>query len=633
MRVVHALPALLLLAANTVVADERILAYESDIEVHVDATMTVTETIRVRAEGNQIKRGIYRDFPTLYKDRLGNRYRVGFEIMAVTRDGEIEPYHMESRSNGVRIYMGDKNVFLRRGEYTYAITYRTNRQLGFFADHDELYWNVTGNDWAFPIDNASARVHLPTSIPLASIRLEAYTGRFGAKGTDYGAKVDIDGNAYFEVTRPLARQEGLTIVVMWPKGHIAEPALADELSYLFNDNRHLAVIAAGIALLLAYYLLVWVKVGKDPEAGVIMPQYTAPKEFSPASMRFVRRMGYDHKTFAAAIVNLAAKGFLTIEEDDSTYSLEKTGKNSVQMAPGEQALVSKLFGGRDAIELVSANHGSIRRALEAHKNSLKRNYEKIYFLSNSAYLLPGVLISIGALIAGALALPSGSEGFAAVFLTVWLSVWTIAVVGLVIAAVRSWRNVSAGGVGKALTATLFAIPFVFFEGMGLWMFAEATAISIGVALVLLVLVNMLFYHLLKAPTRVGRKLLDKIEGFRHYLQVAEGQQLKARLLPRKTLDLFEIYLPYALALDVEQHWTEQFAQVFADIRKEQGRRYHPSWYRSSHGYSRMSDMTASLGNSLGSAISSSSRAPGSSSGGGGGGSSGGGGGGGGGGGW
>ncbi len=633
MRMVQALPLLLLLAAATVAADERILAYESDIEVHADATMTVTETIRVRAEGKQIKRGIYRDFPTLYKDRLGNRYRVGFEILAVTRDGESEPYHTKPRSNGVRIYMGDKDVFLRGGEYTYAITYRTNRQLGFFADHDELYWNVTGNDWAFPIDNASARVRLPTSIPLPSITMEAYTGRFGAKGRDYDAKVDIDGNAYFEVTRPLGRQEGLTIVVTWPKGHIAEPALADELGYLFSDNRHLAVIAAGLALLLAYYLLVWIKVGKDPEGGVIVAQYTAPKGFSPASMRFVRRMGYDHKTFAAAIVNLAAKGFLTIEEDDGTYTLEKTGKNPVQMAPGEQALVKKLFGGRDTIELVSANHGPIGRALEAHKNSLKRNYEKIYFLSNSAYLVPGVLISIAALIAGTLALPSGSEGFAALFLTVWLSVWTIAVVGLVLAAVRSWRNVSAGGVGKALTATLFAIPFVFFEGLGLWMFTQATAISIGVALVLLILVNMLFYHLLKAPTRVGRKLLDKIEGFRHYLEVAEGQQLKSRSLPRKTLDLFEIYLPYALALDVEQQWTEQFADVFAAIGKEQGRRYHPSWYRSSHGYSRISDMTASLGNSLGSAISSSSRAPGSSSGGGGGGSSGGGGGGGGGGGW
>lgn len=633
MRVVHTWLLVLGLAANTVAADERILAYESDIEVHADATMTVTETIRVRAQGNKIKRGIYREFPTLYKDRFGNRYRVGFEILTVTRDGQIEPYHTKPRSNGVRIYMGDKNVFLRRGEYTYAITYRTNRQLGFFADHDELYWNVTGNDWDFPIDNARAHVRLPTSIPLAATALEAYTGRFGAKGTDYDAKMDIDGNAYFETTRALARKEGLTIVVMWPKGHVAEPALADKLGYLFSDNRHLAVIAAGMALLLAYYLLVWIKVGKDPEAGVIMAQYTAPKGFSPASMRFVRRMGYDHKTFAAAIVNLAAKGFLTIAEDDGSYTLEKTGKNPVQMAPGEQALVKTLFSGRDAIELVSANHGPIGRALEAHKKSLKRNYEKIYFLSNSTYLLPGVLISIGALIAGTLALPSGSEGFTAVFLTVWLSVWTVAVVWLVIAAARSWRNVSAGGLGKALTATLFAIPFVFFEGMGLWMFTQATAISIGVALILLVLVNMLFYHLLKAPTRVGRKLLDKIEGFRHYLEVAEGQQLKSRSLPRKTLDLFEIYLPYALALDVEQQWTEQFADVFAQVGQDQGRHYHPRWYRSSHGYSRISDMSASLGNSLGSAISSSSRAPGSASGGGGGGSSGGGGGGGGGGGW
>ena len=150
--------------AASAMADERILDYQSDIEVFVDGSMQVTETIRVRAEQKEIKRGIYRDFPTDYKDRFGNRYRVGFEVVEAKRDGHREDWHTKDQGNGVRVYLGDKNVYLDKGAYTYAITYRTNRQLGFFDDHDELYWNVTGNHWSFPIDAVSVRVTLPEGL-------------------------------------------------------------------------------------------------------------------------------------------------------------------------------------------------------------------------------------------------------------------------------------------------------------------------------------------------------------------------------------------------------------------------------------------------------------------------------------
>ncbi len=621
------------LVSATALADERILSYDSDITVHSDATMTVIETIRVRAERRNIKRGIYRDFPTLYRDRAGNRYRVGFEILSVSRDGHAEPYHTQGLSNGIRIYIGEKDVLLRPGEYSYVISYRTNRQLGFFAGHDELYWNVTGNDWAFPIDQTDAHVHLPQSIPLSEIALEAYTGAFGAKGSDYSAGLGSDGVIYFRTTHGLPRKHGLTIVVQWPKGHIVEPTLGDKLTYLARDNRELAVISIGAGVVLAYYLLTWLKVGKDPPAGVIVPRYVPPEGFSPASMRFVRRMGYDHKTLATALVNLAVKGLLRIDEHDGKYTLKKTDKSGVEMAPGEQALVKRLFPHQSTINLVQSNHATIGAALKAHKNSLRRNYEKLYFLSNSGYLVPGIAISILALIAGMVAAPARGETFAAAFMIIWLMVWTVAVVALLSAAVNGWRHVAVTGLGPALRATFFAMPFVFFEGMGLWMLSQTTGIGIGAALIVLVVINLTFYQLLKAPTRAGRKLLDKILGFRNYLEVAEGEQLKSRRLPQKTLDLFEIYLPYALALDVEQQWAEKFADVFAQINKQQGNDYQPTWYRHSHGYANMSQLTSSLGSALGGAISSSSHAPGSSSGGGGSGSSGGGGGGGGGGGW
>lgn len=143
-------------------AQERILLFRSEISINTDGSMEVKEAIIINSEGRQFKRGIYRDFPTRYKDRLGNDYRVDFQVISLQRDGINDTYHMEQKPNGERIYIGRKNYFISAGEHTYIITYRTNRQLGFFKDFDELYWNVTGNGWNFIIEKAEAKVILPS---------------------------------------------------------------------------------------------------------------------------------------------------------------------------------------------------------------------------------------------------------------------------------------------------------------------------------------------------------------------------------------------------------------------------------------------------------------------------------------
>ena len=94
---------------------ERILNFKSFIKVHPDASMTVTEDISVQANRQEINRGIIRDFPTTYRDRLGNTVTVGFKVEEVLRDGRPEPYRVESASNGVKIRIGQKDVFLRSG--------------------------------------------------------------------------------------------------------------------------------------------------------------------------------------------------------------------------------------------------------------------------------------------------------------------------------------------------------------------------------------------------------------------------------------------------------------------------------------------------------------------------------------
>jgi hypothetical protein len=155
------LAAFLLLAAIPAAAEERITSFVSDVSVQKDSSLEVTETIDVVSEGNSIRRGIYRDFPTLYRGPNGSRVRVGFEFRGAQRDGSDEPASVEPLSNGVRIRIGDPDVLIEPGDHRYVIRYRTTRQIGRFPGHDELYWNATGNGWMFPIEVAEARIRLP----------------------------------------------------------------------------------------------------------------------------------------------------------------------------------------------------------------------------------------------------------------------------------------------------------------------------------------------------------------------------------------------------------------------------------------------------------------------------------------
>ena len=215
----------------------------------------------------------------------------------------------------------------------------------------------------------------------------------------------------------------------------------------------------------------------------------------------------------------------------------------------------------------------------------------------------------------------------------WLTGWTFAVFYLVKQVYHLWSNMnSVLSVFPAIFMSLFALPFIAGEIFGLYMFAQATSISMCFVLLIAPIINWLFYELLKAPTLAGRKLLDKIEGFKQYIDIAERHELDFQHPKGRSPELFEEYLPYALALGVEQQWGESFADVLAQAQASGGG-YTPTWYHGSHwNNSNIGNFTSSLGSSFTSAIASSSTAPGSSSGGGGG-SSGGGGGGGGGGGW
>jgi hypothetical protein len=137
--------ALVLLAfALPAAAQERVVDFHSDIRIARDGTLIVTEKIDVQVEGREIKRGILRDFPTDYRDRAGAHSTVPFEVVSVRRNERAEMWREERLRNGVRVRIGNAAVVLPSGRHVYEITYRTARQLGFFKQHDELYWNVNG---------------------------------------------------------------------------------------------------------------------------------------------------------------------------------------------------------------------------------------------------------------------------------------------------------------------------------------------------------------------------------------------------------------------------------------------------------------------------------------------------------
>lgn len=599
------------LVAFPALAAERIRDFNSRIEVAADGQLTVTETIKVKAggpqlkvkregrqtkfdvEGPQIKHGIYRDFPTLYDAGLF-RKEVPFEVVSVKRDGRTDGWHTEPLSNGLRLYIGKRDVLLGPGEYSYELTYRTANQIGFFDDHDELYWNATGNDWAFPIDKASATVVLPAGVARGRITHKAYTGPKGSRARDYQSRVDEQGRVHFETTDPLTRGEGLTIVVGWPKGIVCAPTSEERFAAFLRANTHVIIGGGGILLIGAYLVIVWMMVGRDPQKGPVTARSEPPEDISPAAARYLVRMGFDKKCFTSALVNMAVKGYVTIDENDGDFTVRRGSASEDVLDPEEKAL----------------------------KKTLAERFKGRHFHTNTLYILPAVLLSIAVVLGAGLSssrggeaeAPSEAEAFLLMcVMCVWFSFWT-----LICYALLSER--------RAVSASLL---FFATWGFGAWMFTLISSIFMLPLLMAVGTLNVLFPFLLKAPTREGRRVMDAIEGFRRYLAPAEEARMTLDRGERSE-ELFERYLPYSLALDVEDAWAESLESALGRATAQRG--YSPRWYHGRpwdtmgpHGF------CSTLGSSLQTAVSSSSTAPGSNSGSGG--SSGGGGGGGGGGGW
>jgi uncharacterized membrane protein YgcG len=582
---------------------DRILSFHTNINVLANGKLVVKETITVyngngeRSEdieysnypepNDDIQRGIVRDIPTRYTGKDGLWQTKPFELNGVYNNGKPSNYRAENLENGVRILVGDEDTYLKSGIYKYDFEYETGRQLIYHENKDELYWNVNGNGWVFYADSVSCTIHFPKGSNI--LEHACYTGYQGSTASDCRAQLINHSTIHFANSVRIEPYQGLTVAAAIAKGVITpEPprTIVDTL----KDNIGLGLLAGILAFMLFFYSLAWYFRGRDPKKGTIYPQLEPPADISPADAGYILQQDYASHLFAAALIDMAVKKHLKIEVSTkrfifktTTYAFEKP---SVPYSNDGRHLIG-IYGFRPSdlygMEVQTGTHNaSIKSLFDALKTKLeerfkiKRGFQNTWhgiFVKNNGFTKTGGVLSV-----------------IAFFLCIMYLVPN------------------------------FTFPLI------IW------AVMLTIAIIV---TQAVFVRLMSAYTVKGRQIADHLEGFKMYLKTAEQRLFDYLTPPEKTLELFEKYLPYAIALQVENEWAEKFDSILQHAIAEG---YKPSYYSSSDiSFSSSfssSSFSRGISSGLSSSISSASTPP-SSSGGGssGGGSSGGGGGGGGGGGW
>ena len=630
-----------LLLAELGQAKERIIKYHSEITIETNGDLLVQETITVIAEGNKIRRGIYRDFPILQENAAGREIKVGFEVLSVTRNGKDEEWSTQDSSNFSRIYIGNKDIFIPQGLHSYAISYRTDRQLRFFDSHDELYWNVTGTEWEFDIEDASATVTLPANVIAEDTFV--FTGPYGSKDKFAIAEIVEQGRQVkFSTTRPLGHRSGLTIGIRMPSGSFERIPEDKELEWFWKDYGAEIISVAILFLVGGFYLFRWWKVGRDLPAGVIVPRWDVPEDISPALMNYVENRGFDSsgwKGLTSALLNLAVKGYVELKDLGAKPTITRTSKSLTENLPvGEAALLERLDKYKTkSIKINKTNGSRVKTMHSKFVSAMEDEHRKNYYHHNWGSIALGIIFSVIGLIA---ILATGGVSDDAVGLFIF-----VVIVGGMSTFILSWLA-RAFLRGSSLSSKLTAVyvtailTFVVFSS-GIVSASTFTNIVsqplLLISMLGLVMANVLFFFLLGAPTKLGREKMDVVEGMKTYLVLAEKDRLNMKGAPQMSPGHYESLLPYAVALGVEKPWSDAFQSwmLTAVTAGAIASHYSPHWYDGGFDSDNISDSLGNMASDMESSFTASLPVPKSSSSGfsSSGGSSGGGGGGGGGGGW
>lgn len=557
---------------------EYISLFDSKILVESNGLVAITETITVRSMAQQIRHGIFRSIPTRY-GTIWSTVETDLQVKHILFDGKSVPFTIENGINGKIIKIGSQDSFIMPGMHTYTIKYTLNRVIGFFRETDkkwaELYLNITGNGWPFLIEKARAEITLPTGIAHKDITFEGYTGYGGGQNGAYRAEIDQKGAIVFETTKPLLPNQGLTVAVTWPRGFVTEPTVLEKMWYFFKDSGWIVWYPIWFLLLILFYIYAYLREKRKLPTDAVIPLFAPPADLSPGAVRYIHTKRFDTKGFAANVVDMAVKGYLDINKQGSWF------KSAYQLAKKEHASESGngLYAGL-MNRLFSGND----------KITVDGGYN------------PSVSNAISYL----------SQNYATHY--------------------EHYFNLNA----EYHVLGILTGIFIVFIPLLLWNLENNPFFYIAIGL--LITIIWIFSQILSMYSVRGAKIANEIEGFKMYLETAETERLKILSTPPdKTPQLYETFLPYAIALGVEEAWSKKFAPVFKQM-EAQGHPYMPIWYHggSLSGFNSVnfsSQLSSQLSSALSKPIASSNQIPGGYSGSGGRGSSGGGAGGGGGGGW
>lgn len=514
----------ILLLAVTLLATTRpavarqltIHSFDVQIEIHADSTIEVTEILEVKFEGSW--NGVYRTIPIEYRDAEGFNYTLFLEPEGVTDDnGNALKYEVSHQGGYKRFKIYVPNA--ANATRTVIIRYKSLDALRFFADHDELYWNITGNEWEAPIENATARIELPAGV--TGLHATAFSGGFGSRGQD--AAVKVEGNVVeVRMNRPLFYHEGLTAVVGWDTGFTHPPGQLAK-TVLFMRSNWPFFIPIGVFFLMGW---LWYIKGRDPRRNPITVQYEPPEGMTPGEAGTLVDNEAAMRDITATIVDLAVRGFLTIEQKDKEQLLglmhhkeyvfhrTKAATEWLNLKPHEQLLLGALFDGgvSDSVSLTELqNHFYVH--LPPIRN---RIFDGL--MSDGFYLHRPDKLKQGFIGAGIVI------GF--------LSVWAAGFLS------------SATGVSSLTTILSGVFTGAIIGGFGFFMSARTVS---------------------------GERALEKVLGFEDFLGRVEKDQIE-RL--EKTPEMFEKFLPYAMALRVEKKWVSAFQGIYTQP---------PQWYTGPYG--------------------------------------------------
>jgi uncharacterized membrane protein len=480
--------------------------FHSDIMIQKDSSIIVKETIEV--EFHQSRHGIYREIPFKYQDEFGKGMTTPTRVLSVTNgSGKAWKYYVKQTGSVIHIRIGDAKRYVK-GHQTYVITYEVENVILFFNDHDELYWNVTGNYWKAPITEASASVSLMGKNESKNLMVAGYEGSYGSK-EECGYET-YDNSGRFFTKRSLNVGEGLTIVFGWDKGLVFPPSSWKKFLWTINPRENWIFLLPIFSFF--YMANRWYRKGRDPrvrESVTVMyePPKFDNKPLSPGEVGTLMDEKLDPRDITSTIVGLAVKGYIKIEEikkeglifDRSDYYLQKVKAPDSNLNLFEIELMKSLLPG----DLPGVSISSLKNKFYTNLDFLKKTLygelvRKKYFQRNpeqvtTSYFVSGFLIMIfGGLIFGFL-MP-----------------------GSIVKVILAW----------ALTG----LPILGFA------------------------------KFMPAKTRAGSSAYMDILGFQEFMNRAEKDKLE-RMGDKY---LFSKFLPYAVALDVADNWAKAFEGIYQE---------------------------------------------------------------------